>query len=84
MDKKEIGLMLKAAQRLVPESSRRSKRYSFTIEMLDAIGSSFDLTDFVNACFWSWLATTFYATARTGKSLFQHSMPLMAVIMSNG
>ncbi|EIM79638.1 uncharacterized protein STEHIDRAFT_87996 [Stereum hirsutum FP-91666 SS1] len=67
MDKKEIGLMLKAAERLVPESSRRPKRDPFTIEMLDAIGSSLDLTDSFNACFWSCLTTTFYATARLGE-----------------
>lgn len=67
LDKKETSLMLKASERLVPESSRRPKREPFTVPMLDAIGSSVDLSRSFDACFWACLTTTFYATARLGE-----------------
>lgn len=67
IDKRELQSMLKASERLVPDSSRRPKREPFTMEMLNAIGSHLDLHDSFNACFWACLTTTFYATARLGE-----------------
>lgn len=67
MDKRELSLLLRAAERLAPPTSVRPQRLPYTIEHMTALRAQLDLTTPLDAAIWACLTTAFYSCARLGE-----------------
>ncbi len=67
MNEDELKTMLKAAEKLTPQTSRRKKRRPFTPEFITAVKHKLDLDTPVDAAVFACLTTCFYAAARLGE-----------------
>ena len=62
-----MDALLKGAERLTPESSKRKKRQPYTPEFMSAIRQQLNLADPFDAAVFACLTTCFYAAARVGE-----------------
>ena len=67
MEKREMDLMLRAADKLTPDSSRRKKRRPYTPGFMEEIGRQLNLGVPLDAAVFACLTTCFYASARLGE-----------------
>ena len=67
MDVAELEVLLRAAEKSTPPSSRRKKRVPYTTEFILAIRRHLNLDQPRDAAVYSCLTTTFYAAARLGE-----------------
>ncbi|KAI5897477.1 uncharacterized protein SCHCODRAFT_02461006, partial [Schizophyllum commune H4-8] len=67
MNKDELDVLLKAADKLAPPTSRRKQRQPYTIEILARVRPRFDLQVPLDAATWACLTTTFWSGARLGE-----------------
>ena len=67
LEKKAMDTILRAAEKLTPNTSRRKKRCPFTPMFISAIRSQLDLDRPLDAAVFACLTTCFYASARLGE-----------------
>ena len=67
LEKKEMEVMLRAAEKLTPASSKRKKRMPYTPAFISAIRQQLDLEQPLDAAVFACLTTCFYASARLGE-----------------
>ncbi|KAL1739714.1 hypothetical protein HDZ31DRAFT_68656 [Schizophyllum fasciatum] len=67
MNKDELDVLLKAADKLAPPTSKRKQRQPYTVEILARIRPHFDLQIPLDAATWACLTTTFWSGARLGE-----------------
>ena len=67
LEDKEMGTMLRAAEKLTPSTSRKKKRRPYTPAFISAIRSQLDLDKPMDAAVFACLTTCFYASARLGE-----------------
>ena len=67
LEKKEMDIMLRAADKLTPNTSRRKKRLPYTPAFIIAIRQRLDLNNPLDAAVFACLTTCFYASARLGE-----------------
>ena len=67
LEKKEMDLMLQAADKLTLDSTRRKKRRPYTPSFMEQIGQQLNLEEPLNTAVFTCLTTCFYASARLGK-----------------
>lgn len=65
----EMDALLKGAERLAPDSSKRKKRQPYTQEFIAKIRQQLDLNDSFDAAVFACLTTCFYSAARLGEFL---------------
>ena len=67
LEKKEMEVMLRAAEKLTPETSKKKKRLPYTPSFISAIRQQMDLELPLDAAVFACLTTCFYASARLGE-----------------
>jgi hypothetical protein len=67
LEKKEMDTMLRTAEKLTPNSSKKKKRRPYTPDFILAIRSHLDLDRPLDAAVFACLTTCFYASARLGE-----------------
>lgn len=67
MDQEQVKLLFKAARKLAPATSKRSKRQPYTVATLTAIRAQLDLDSPRDAAVWCCATTLLYGVARTGE-----------------
>ena len=67
LEKKEMDLMLRAADKLTPDSARRKKRRPYTPGFMEEIGRQLNPETPLDAAVFACLTTCFYASARLGE-----------------
>ena len=66
-EKKELDVMLRAAEKLTPITSRRKKRLPYTPAFISAVRQHLNLELPLDAAVYACLTTCFYASARLGE-----------------
>ena len=67
LEKKEMDIMLRAADKLTPSSSKRKKRQPYTPEFIATVRAHLNLEKPLDAAVYACLTTCFYASARLGE-----------------
>ena len=67
LEKKEMDLMLRAADKLTPDSTRRKKRRPYMPSFMEQIGQQLNIEAPLDAAVFACLTTCFYASARLGE-----------------
>lgn len=67
LEKKEMDIMLRAADKLTPATSRKKKCLPYTPSFISAIRQQLDLKQPLDAAIFACLVTCFYASARLGE-----------------
>jgi hypothetical protein len=67
LEKREMDTMLRAADKLTPNSSKRKKRLPYTPAFITAVQQHLDLENPLDAAVFACLTTCFYASARLGE-----------------
>jgi hypothetical protein len=67
LDKGEMDTMLRAADKLTPNSSKRKKRQPYTPDFIRVVRQQMNLSDPFDAAVFACLTTCFYASARLGE-----------------
>ena len=86
LKKSKMDMMLRAANKLTPSSSRKKKRCLYTPDFNLAVRGPLDLDKTLDAAVFACLATCFYASARLGKfttCTLQNFGPSMHVTTQN-
>ena len=63
----EMDAMLRAANKLTPDSARKKKRCPYTLDFIQAVRDHLDLDRPLDAAVFTCLTTCFYASARLGE-----------------
>ena len=71
INKPKLEVLLKAAKKLTPMSSRRQKRHPYTVNFMLAIWNNMDLSSPLGASVFACLATCFFATGHVGEFTVQ-------------
>lgn len=67
VDKCELTLLLRAADRLAPPSSVKPQRLPYMVDHMTALRAELSLSDPLDAAIWACLTTAFYSCARLGE-----------------
>lgn len=67
IDKKELALLLRAADRLAPHAATQPLRLPYTVRHIEMLYTVFDLSKPRDAAVWACLTTAFYSCARLGE-----------------
>ena len=67
LDKAEMDTMLRAVNKLTPNSSKRKKRCPYTPDFISAVRQHLDLSKPLDAAVFACLTACFYASARLGE-----------------
>ena len=67
LEKAEMDTMLRAANKLTPNTSKRKKRRPYTPDFISAVRRHLDLRDPLDVAIFACLTTCFYASARLGE-----------------
>jgi len=71
VEKLEMDVLLKAAEKLTPPTSKRKKRCPYTIDFMMAIRHNLDLSSPLGGSVFACLATCFFATGHVGEFTVQ-------------
>jgi hypothetical protein len=67
LEKAEMDMMLRAVDKLTPDTSKRKPHRPYTPDFIDALHHHLDLSNSLDAAVYACLTTCFYASARLGE-----------------